>query len=60
MTKLAAASSDDLRVKKEIGQSFVDAEAVVLWIAVGLALASAMSAAVLIDAAPRPKKSSAG
>ena len=37
--KLAAMTTDDPRVRQMIGQSFVDAYGVVLWIAVGLALA---------------------
>jgi EmrB/QacA subfamily drug resistance transporter len=50
--KLAAASSDDVRVQRLIGASFVGAYGVVLWIAVGLSVASAISAAVLIEAQP--------
>ena len=47
--KLAAMTKDDPRVRQMIGKSFVDAYGVVLWIAVGLALASSVSAAVMID-----------
>jgi hypothetical protein len=52
--RLAAAISDDARVRRLIGESFVGAYAVVLWIAVGLSVASAISAAVLIEARPKP------
>ena len=52
--RLAAATSDDARVRRLIGESFVGAYAVVLWIAVGLSVASAISAAVLIEARPKP------
>jgi hypothetical protein len=54
--KLAAATSDDVRVRRLIGESFVGAYGVVLWIAVGLSVASALSAAVLIDARPAPRR----
>jgi hypothetical protein len=39
-----------------IGDSFVGAYQVVLWIAVGLSVASALSAAVLIEARPEPRR----
>jgi EmrB/QacA subfamily drug resistance transporter len=58
--KLGAIATNDLQVRRVIAQSFVDAYGVVLWIAVGLSLASAVSAAVLITAVPRPEKGSAG
>jgi EmrB/QacA subfamily drug resistance transporter len=48
-SKLAAASSDDVRVRRLIADSFVGAYGVVLWIAVGLSVASALSAALLIE-----------
>jgi EmrB/QacA subfamily drug resistance transporter len=54
--KLAAATSDDVRVRRLIGESFVGAYGVVLWIAVGLSVASALSAAVLIEARPEPRR----
>jgi EmrB/QacA subfamily drug resistance transporter len=54
--KLAAATSDDVRVQRLIGESFVGAYRVVLWIAVGLSVASALSAAVLIEARPEPRR----
>ena len=55
--KLAAATSDDVRVQRLIRESFVGAYGVVLWIAVGLSVASALSAAVLIEARPEPRVS---
>jgi MFS family permease len=61
--RLAAATSDDVRVRRLIGESFVGAYGVVLWIAVGLSVASAVSAAVLIEERPGPPQemgSSAG
>ncbi len=54
--KLAAAKSDDVRVQRLISESFVGAYGVVLWIAVGLSVASALSAAVLIEARPQPRR----
>jgi EmrB/QacA subfamily drug resistance transporter len=54
--KLAAARSDDVRVQRLIGESFVGAYGVVLWIAVGLSVASALSAAMLIEARPEPQR----
>ncbi|XWK67937.1 MFS transporter [Tunturiibacter gelidiferens] len=54
--KLAAARSDDVRVQRLIGESFVSAYGVVLWIAVGLSVASALSAALLIEGRPTPAR----
>ena len=54
--RLAAVTSDDTRVRRLIGDSFVGAYRVVLWIAVGLSVASALSAAVLIEARPEPRR----
>ena len=54
--KLAAATSDDVRVQRLIRESFVGAYGVVLWIAVGLSVASALSAAALIEARPEPRR----
>jgi EmrB/QacA subfamily drug resistance transporter len=54
--KLAAAASDDARVQRLIRESFVGAYSTVLWIAVGLSVASALSAAVLIEARPTPRR----
>jgi EmrB/QacA subfamily drug resistance transporter len=53
--KLAAAKSEDVRVQRLIYESFVGAYGVVLWIAVGLSVASALSAAVLIESRPEPR-----
>ncbi len=52
--KLAAATSEDVRVQRLIRESFVGAYRVVLWIAAGLSVVSALSAAVLVEARPRP------
>ena len=55
-SRWAAAKSDDVRVQWLIGESFVSAYGVVLWIAVGLSMASALSAALLIEARPTPAR----
>ena len=47
--KLAAISTDDPQVREMIGESFVGAYGVVLWIATGLTVAGSVSAVVLID-----------
>jgi EmrB/QacA subfamily drug resistance transporter len=52
--KLAAATTGDARIRGLIDESFVGAYGVVLWMAVGLSVASALSATVLIDAKPEP------
>jgi hypothetical protein len=52
--KLAAATSEDVRVQGLIRESFVGAYRVVLWIAAGLSVVSALSAAVLVEARPGP------
>jgi EmrB/QacA subfamily drug resistance transporter len=54
--KLAAATSDDARVQRLIGESFVGAYGVVLWIAAGLSVLSALSAAVLIEGRPDARR----
>jgi hypothetical protein len=54
--KLAAATSDDARVQRLIRESFVGAYGVVTWMAVGLSVCSALSAAVLIEARPEPRR----
>lgn len=54
--RLAAATSDDARVRRLIGESFVGAYRIVLWIAAGLSVASAMSAAFLIEVKPEPPR----
>jgi EmrB/QacA subfamily drug resistance transporter len=47
--KLAAANSSDPRIRDAIEESFVSGYRVILWIATGLSLASAVSAFVLLD-----------
>jgi len=47
--KLAAAETNDPQVKAAINESFLAGYRIVLWAATGLALASALSALVLID-----------
>jgi hypothetical protein len=47
-TKLAAAETRDERGRKAIEEAFVEGYRTVLWVSVGLALASSLSAAVLI------------
>jgi hypothetical protein len=54
--KLAAATSADVRVQRLIRESFVGAYGVVLWIAVGLSVASALSAAMFIEARKEPRR----
>jgi hypothetical protein len=54
--KLAAARSEDVRVQRLIGESFVGAYGVVLWIAVGLSVASSLSAAALIESQAKPQR----
>ncbi len=49
-SKLAAAATADPLGRQAIQEAFVDGYRVVLWVAVGLALASSLSAAVLIKA----------
>jgi EmrB/QacA subfamily drug resistance transporter len=53
--KLAAARSEDVRVQRLIYESFVGAYGVVLWIALGLSVASSLSAAALIESTPKPQ-----
>jgi EmrB/QacA subfamily drug resistance transporter len=54
--ELAGAQTTDARGRRAIEESFVAGYRTVLWIAVGLALASSISAAVLISREPRPAK----
>jgi EmrB/QacA subfamily drug resistance transporter len=51
--KLAAAQTDDPRARRAIAESFVAGYRVVVWISVALALASSLSAALLIGRDPR-------
>ena len=53
--RLAAITSDDERVQRLVRESFVGAYDVVLWIAVGLSVASSVSAAWLVEASPEPR-----
>ena len=55
--KLAATTSDDVRVQRLIRESFVGAYGVVLWIAAGLSVASSLSAACwLVEPMPEPRR----
>jgi EmrB/QacA subfamily drug resistance transporter len=48
-SKLAAAQSEDPRVREAVKEAFVDGYRTVLWVSAGLALASSLSAAAWID-----------
>ena len=50
--KRAAARTDDARVRRLLDGSFVEGYDAVLWVAVGLSVASALSAALLIEGKP--------
>ena len=52
--KLAAAEANDAAGRRAIQQSFVDGYRMVLWVAVGLAVASSLSAAALIRTGKKP------
>jgi hypothetical protein len=54
-SKLAAAETGDARGRRAIEEAFVAGYRTVLWVAVGLALASSLSAAVLIKTESRPE-----
>ena len=56
-SKLAAAQTDDPRARQAIKEAFVSGYQVVLWVAAGLALASSLSAAVLIESEKRSEHS---
>jgi EmrB/QacA subfamily drug resistance transporter len=56
--RLAAIDTDDRRVRLAVDDAFVAGYDIVIWIAVALALASALSAAILIeDSPPRTDRS---
>jgi MFS family permease len=57
-SKLAAAETKDARGRRAIQESFVEGYRTVLWVAVGLALASSLSAAALITTERRSGLSS--
>ena len=54
--KLADAKTDDVRGRQAIKEAFVSGYRAVAWVAVGLALASSLSAAVLITDGTRPEQ----
>ena len=56
-TKLAAAQTDDARGRQAIELAFVEGYRTVSWVSVGLALASSLSAAVLIGKESRGRAS---
>ena len=55
-SRLAAVETDDPLARQAINEAFVAGYRVVLWVAVGLALASSMSAALLIGAETKPAR----
>jgi len=55
-SRLAAAEADDPLARQAINEAFVAGYRVVLWVAVGLALASSLSAALLIGAETKPAR----
>jgi len=59
-SKLAAATTEDARGRQAIEEAFVDGYRTVLWVAAGLALASSLSAAVLIRSERRSERRGSG
>jgi EmrB/QacA subfamily drug resistance transporter len=55
-SRLAAAETDNPLARQAINEAFVAGYRVVLWVAAGLALASSLSAALLIRAETRPER----
>jgi predicted MFS family arabinose efflux permease len=55
-SRLAGAETDDPLARQAINEAFVAGYRVVLWVAAGLALASSMSAALLIGAETKPEQ----
>ena len=55
-SRLAAAETDDPLARQAINEAFIAGYRVVLWVAVGLALASSLSAALLIGAETKPAR----
>jgi EmrB/QacA subfamily drug resistance transporter len=53
-SRLAAAETEDPRARQAIKESFVAGYRAVLWVAAGLAFASSLSAAMLIEGGRRP------
>ena len=55
-SKLAGAETDDPLARQAIGEAFIAGYRVVLWVAAGLALASSLSAALLIRTETKPAR----
>ena len=49
-------TTDDARVRRLLDESFVAGYDVVLWVAAGLSVVSALSAAVLIEGKPQMRR----